>query len=154
MPSLKIARFAGRKTRARRAAAAVEFAVVAPIMVMIAVGSIELGRSMMVLDLLNNAARLGCRMGVLPGNGNSDITTAVTNALSDTGVQGAAAPVIEVLPQGTSNWVNPGDAGSAVQGDTVRVTVSVAYKNVSWLGFNWFMSSGATLSGKIAMTKE
>src|SRR5579885_1717076 len=154
MPSFRIARFAGRKNRPRRAAAAVEFAVVAPIMVMIVVGSIELGRSMMVLDLLNNAARLGCRVGVLPCNGNSDITTAVTNALSGTGVQGAAAPVIEVLPQGTSKWVSPGDAGSAVQGDTVRVTVSVPYKNVSWLGFNWFMSSSATLTGKIAMTKE
>ena len=45
----------------RRAATAVEFAVVAPVFFLFVLGFIELGRGYMVQHLMTNAARQGCR---------------------------------------------------------------------------------------------
>jgi Flp pilus assembly protein TadG len=117
-------------------------------------GSIDFGRSIMVLDLLSHAARTGCRTGVLTGNGNTEINNAVSTALTSTGITGAPNPAIDVLPQGSQTWVSPGNAGTAVKGDSVRVTVSIKYTQVTWLAFNWFMGPNATLSSSVVMTKE
>ncbi len=108
----------------------------------------------MVMDLLANAARAGCRVGVLPTSGNSQINSAVSNALSSGGIANASDPTIDVLPQGSSQWISPGDAGKATTGDAVRVTVSVKYSQVSWLAFSWFIQPDATLSSAVVMTKE
>jgi Flp pilus assembly protein TadG len=117
-------------------------------------GSIDLGRSIMVLDLITNAARTGCRVGIVSGNGNSDVNNAVSTALANAGISGASSPGIDVMPQGSVTWVSPGDAGSASTGDAIRVTVSVPYNKVTWLTFNWFMGSDAVLSSAVVMSKE
>src|SRR5262245_28486384 len=135
-------------------AAAVEFALVAPVLLLIVFGMIDLGRSIMVLDLLNHAARIGCRVGVLPGNGNTEITNAVNTSLASAGISGARAPTIEVQPQGSSTWTSPGNAGTAMSGDAIRVTVSVPYNKVTWLAFNWFVGSNTILSSSVVMSKE
>jgi Flp pilus assembly protein TadG len=140
--------------RDRRGAAAVEFAIVAPVLLLLIFGAIDLGRTIMVLDLLSHAARIGCRVGALPGNGNNQIKNAVSVALTDSGITGAPDPAIDVLPQGSSTWVSPGDAGTASSGDAVRVTVSVPYSQVTWVTFNWFMGPSATLSSDVVMNKE
>jgi Flp pilus assembly protein TadG len=138
----------------RAGAAAVEFAVVAPVLLLLVFGSIDFGRIIMVLDLLSHAARTGCRTGVLAGNGNNEINSAVSTALTSTGISGASNPAIDVLPQGSTTWVSPGDAGAAAKGDAVRVTVSIKYTQVTWLAFNWFMGPNATLSSSVVMCKE
>jgi Flp pilus assembly protein TadG len=117
-------------------------------------GSIDFGRTIMVLDLLSHAARAGCRTGVLASNGNSEINSAVSTALTGTGITGAGNPAIDVLPQGSQSWVSPGDAGAAAKGDAIRVTVSIKYTQVTWLTFNWFMGPDATLSSSVVMSKE
>src|SRR4051812_18629254 len=65
-----------------RGTAAVEFALVVPIILSVLMGSIEFGRAFMVLDLLSNVARQGARTGSVSGRANSDITTAVDTALT------------------------------------------------------------------------
>jgi len=140
--------------RARSGAAAVEFAFVAPLLLLLVLGSIDLGRGIMVVDLLSHAARAGCRVGVLGGYGNSDINNAVSTALASANISGASSPAIDVLPQATQVWVSPGDAGTAQAGDAIRVTVSVKYQQVSWLAFTWFLSPSASLSSAVVMTKE
>jgi Flp pilus assembly protein TadG len=117
-------------------------------------GSIEIGRSIMALDLLSHAARAGARVGVLPGNGNTDINNAVSTALTSAGVNGASNPSIDVLPQGSQTWTSPGDAGTATTGDAIRVTVNVTYQQVTWLPFNWFVGPSAALSSNVVMIKE
>jgi Flp pilus assembly protein TadG len=127
---------------------------VAPILLLLVFGTIDIGRTIMVSDLLTHAAATGCRVGVLPGNGNTDINNAVSTALANSGIKGAGPPTIDVMPAGQSTWTSPGDAGSAKPDDALRVTVSVSYKQVSWLSFNWFMAPNATLSGSVVMSKE
>ena len=140
--------------RSRPAAAAVEFAVVAPVLMLLVFGSIDFGRAIMVLDLLSHAARTGCRTGALAGNGNNEINSAVSTSLTIAGISGAPNPAIDVLPQRSTAWVSPGDAGAAAKGDAVRVTVSIKYTEVTWLTFNWFMDPDATLSSSVVMSKE
>ena len=78
----------------RKAAAAVEFAIVAPILFLcVILPTFEFGRGLMVAELVTNAARSGCRVGVLPGNSNSTVTSAVNTSLSDQGITGATTTV-------------------------------------------------------------
>src|SRR5436309_16005435 len=78
---LKFACSNGRNKRL--GAAAVEFALIAPILVTFILAMIEFGRVMMVMEVVTNAAREGCRMGVLPGSTTSDVTTTVNSYLDN-----------------------------------------------------------------------
>jgi len=114
-----------RPIRRRRAAALVEFAVVAPVFFLVILAIVEVARLFMVGSLMTNAARSGCRAGVLPGKSNSDVSAAVTNALNNQGISGTTT-TIQV--NGTSQ-----DVSTAQTGDIVTVTVTVPVGNVSWV---------------------
>jgi Flp pilus assembly protein TadG len=129
----------------RSGAAAVEFALVVPILFLTIVLPIfEFGRTMMVSELIANAARAGCRVGVLTGNANSNVTSAVDSILSSTGISGATTTI---TVNGASN-----DVSSALQGDSIAVTVSVPYNNISWIR-GQFMA-GRNISGSQTMRHE
>jgi Flp pilus assembly protein TadG len=130
----------------RQGAAAVEFAVVAPLLFLVIVGAIEFGRAMMSLELLSNAARQGARTGVLASSSNSTITSAVNTSLANAGITGANSPTIKVNGQSV-------DASTAVTGDQITVTVSVPASNITWLPVSWFLS-GKTLSQTVVMRRE
>jgi Flp pilus assembly protein TadG len=130
---------------ARRGTATVEFAVIAPIFMTMILGVIEFGRALMVLETLNNVARSGARAGSLSGNASSDITSAVTSALTDSGINN---PTVNIKVNGQAV-----DASSAVSGDSVSVSVSVPYTQVSWLPNSIFLGN-ATLTGNVVMRRE
>jgi len=69
---------------ARRGAAVVEMAVVAPLFILALVGMLELGYAYMVKQTTTLAAREGSRAGVLPGGTLDDIHTAVDGAMEAT----------------------------------------------------------------------
>src|SRR6266850_5882651 len=78
---------ASRLGRRPHGAAAVEFAVVAPLLFLVVIlPTFEFGRGLMVAELVTNAARSGCRVGILPGNSNSSITSAVNTSLTEQGI--------------------------------------------------------------------
>lgn len=129
----------------RRGAAVVEFAMVASLLFLLLLGIIELGRAMMVLEMLNNAARNGARIGVLQGSDNTQVTSAVTNALASGGISGTTTAI---KVNGATTNVN-----TAVPGDAISVTVSVPYSNVTWLPSSMFLS-GRTLGSSIVMRRE
>jgi len=131
---------ARRSQRARPGAAAVEFALVAPLLVMLVLGMIEFGRMMMVEQILTNAAREGARKAVLPGVTKTQVESAVDAYLQNSSVSGQ------------SRTVSP-DPGTATGGAAVTVTVSVPYSSVTWLPVSWFLS-GKTLSASVVMRKE
>ncbi|MBV9126276.1 MAG: pilus assembly protein, partial [Planctomycetes bacterium] len=56
-----VSRGPGKK---RGAIAAVEFALVAPLLFLFIIGMFEISRGMQVKAMLNNAARKGCRTGI------------------------------------------------------------------------------------------
>ena len=128
------------RTAARRAAAAVEFAVVVPILILLIFGMIEFSRLMMVEQVLTNAAREGARKASLPGTSTSDVTTAVNTYMTNSGLSGQ------------TTTVSP-DPSTANPGDAITVTVSIPFNNVSWLPVPMFLG-GKTLSASVVMAKE
>jgi Flp pilus assembly protein TadG len=129
----------------RTAAAAVEFAVVAPVLFTVVLGIIEFGRAMMVLELLNNAARSGCRVGTLSGANNNAINTAITNSLAGSGITNTTTTI---LVNGTQ-----ADVSTASTGDMISVSIAVLSDNVSWLPVEHWLN-GRNLSGTVVMRRE
>ena len=129
----------------RPAAAVVEFAFVAPLLILLLLGMIEFGRAMMALELLNNAARNGCRLAVVNGSTNDQVTQAVTSTLNNTSVSGATPTILVNGSQA--------DVSSASTGDTITVTVSVPADTISWLPTSFFLS-GKNLTGTAVMRRE
>lgn len=125
----------------RRGAAAVEFALVAPVFFLLVFGMIEYGRMVMVQQLLTNAAREGARRGVLDGSTTAEVSTAVTNYLSGASVNGATVTV------------TPNPPSSATFGQPVTVQVSVPFNAVSWLPSPLFLG-GRTLTSTAIMRRE
>ncbi|HKD35984.1 MAG TPA: TadE/TadG family type IV pilus assembly protein, partial [Pirellulales bacterium] len=111
-------RAASKRSR-RRGIAAVEFAVLAPFMTIVVLGTFELARGIMVKQVLNDAARRGCRIGIQPLKANSDVTSGINNILTDNGFSTSIANItIQV------NGVTV-DCSTAKQNDRVSVKVSI-----------------------------
>lgn len=122
-------------SRTRRTIAAVEFAVLAPFLFTLATGAFEVGRGVMVRQILTDAARKACRTGALPGEANSNITSDVNDILTDNSVPTSAA-TITILVNGNSV-----DASTAKQGDQVSVKVAVPFNKVSWTPLFFFTNT-------------
>ncbi|HEV3343508.1 MAG TPA: TadE family protein [Pirellulales bacterium] len=129
-----------RKTN-RRGAALVEFALVVPIFLACVVGSVEIGRAIMVQESLTNASREGVRVGILDGAMSSDVTTAVNGYLSGVSISGA------------STTVTPANPGTQPEGTQVTVSVSIPYSNVSWVPSPWFLKN-QTLTATSVMARQ
>lgn len=125
----------------RRGAATVEFAIVAPLFIMLVFGMVEYGRMVMVQQLLTSAGREGARMGVLDGMTVDRVTTTVTSYLEESSVPGATVTV------------SPSPLSSARYGDPVTVKVSVPFDSVSWLPSPMYLG-GKTLTSVAVMRRE
>lgn len=99
---------------------------------------------MMAVSLLNNVARIGVRVAVLPGKSTSDVQTAVNQALAGARLTGTTTTV----------KVNGAvaDASSAQSGDSVTVTVTAPASSVTWLPVTWFVNG--TLGGEFTLQRE
>jgi Flp pilus assembly protein TadG len=120
----------------------VEFAVVAPVFLILITGIIELGRAIVVQQLLTNASREGARIGGYDTtNSTSTVTTAVNSYLSNVRISGA------------TTTVSPNPLSSAKDGDSVSVTVSIPFSSVSYLPAPVYMA-GTTLRATTVMLRQ
>ena len=126
----------------RRGASAVEFALVAPVFILLVLGMIEFGRMVMVQQLLTNASREGARRAVLDGSTVADVQTLVQDYLNNTSV---AVPIENIT-------VTP-DPTTADFGDPITVSVSVPYPDVSWIPAPMFLG-GANMEASTVMRRE
>jgi Flp pilus assembly protein TadG len=124
------------RERGRAAAASVEFAVVAPAFFLFVLGMVEVGRGLMVQHLLLNAARQGCRAGILPSGSNTQISSAAAATLAPASI---TAQSVSVTVNGAS-----ADASTANSGDDVTVSVSVPVSSVTWVPVGSFLSGNLT----------
>lgn len=129
--------------RNRRAAAAVEFALIAPVFFLLIMGMIEYGRMVMIQQVITNASREGARQAVLDGATTAGIDTLVRDYL-ELGQVSPASAVITVAP-------NP--PTDAEFGDPVTVTVAIPFDEVSWLPSPMYLG-GKTLSATTVMRRE
>jgi len=131
-----------RKSDSRRGAALVEFAVVVPVFLVFIVGMIEMGRAIMVQQLITNASREGARVaGYESTTQTSTVTSAVSTYLGNVNITGGTTAVSPDPPSG------------ALDGQQVSVTVSVPYAQVSWVPSPFFLK-GRTLQATSVMRRE
>lgn len=131
---------AGRKVPSpggkRTAAALVEFAIVAPLMFLFILAIFEFGRAFMVMELITEGARVGCRTGIIAGTTSQQVQNAVINYLTGVGINGESVNVI----------VNQPDPNE------MTVTVQVPVSSVSWVPNPLF--TNGILKGQFTLTQE
>ena len=125
----------------RRGTAVVEFAIVAPLLFLLILGVLELGRLVMVQQVLTNASREGARRGILEQATAAEVETVVVNYLTSSYVSGATVVV------------SPSSLSGVGFGDLVTVTISVPFDQVSWVPAPWFFS-GKNLTAESMMHAE
>jgi len=143
----------------RRAASVVEFACVAPVLLFIVFSIIEYGRAFMVMELLTDAARHGCRQAILEGTSTQTIKDTAVNYLAGFGISGDSAQVI--INDGAGNVT---EAQNVPAYSELTVVVSVPTSSVSWMpsGMQAYIPGlgtlnigpSGTLQGQFTMRRE
>jgi len=131
----------GRLRRRNRGAAAVEFAMVAPVFFLLLFGIIEFGRCILVQQMLTNASREGARQAVLDGATTSDVVAVVNQYLAAT------------MSRTATVQVSPNPPSTAALGAPITVTAQIPFSQVSWLPAPRFLGN-ATLSATSVMRRE
>lgn len=134
---------AAGKGPVRRAVAALEFALIAPIFVLLLLGIVELGRLLMVQGILVNAVRVGARLAIVSGSTNSQVQTAIQNYLTTAKISGYNTPTI-----------SPSLSPQPASGTPITVTASVPWSKVSWIGGIPLNLTGTTPTASLVMVHE
>jgi Flp pilus assembly protein TadG len=141
-----------RRGSARRGATAVETALVLIPLTMMICGVFEYGRLLMSWNLLNNAAREGCRYALANNTSStvsSDVQTLVTSCM---GGQSANFANFTVTVSGTHQGVAT-PVNNLVAGDWITVTISGNYKFLNIIPLV-SMPTTSTLSCSVTMVCE
>jgi Flp pilus assembly protein TadG len=145
------------KRRGRSAMAVVEFAVLLPVLSMIMLGMLELSRAVMVKQMLTDAARKGCRTGIIQQFGNSDISNDATDVMRDNGFSTTQfnPPTVGVI---TITVTDPygntlSDSLNAPPGSVISVQVSIPVSSFAWVS-PYFLSSSTLESDLVVMMKQ
>ena len=135
----------GRKfqpSQAERGTATVEFAVVLPLLLLIIFGILEFGRIMMVVHMLNSAAREGARVAALPGTDNDMVLARISEELSGAGLS-------------VDSYVfTPADITDAERNDPVTVNLRINYSSIAWVPGFFPGLDEMILQGVVVMRKE
>ena len=123
--------------RNRRGAAAVEFAFVAPLLMMLLFGATELGRAMYIQNSVTAAAREGAREATLPSATQQTVESMVGQYTDDLSQSNATVTISPTL-------------ANAEAGDMMTVTVTLPTSTLSswgksWLGQSFNVTSSATM---------
>lgn len=127
----------------RHGGAAVEFALVLPLILAMLVGIWELGRMIEVQQTLTNAAREGGRRAATGQWDQDAVKQAVHQYLDNAGypTDNVEITVTNLDRTGT-------DPREAEQGDRLRITVSLPFRDIRWATISLFVSGDKRLEGK------
>jgi Flp pilus assembly protein TadG len=129
-----------RERRRRRGAVALEFVLLTGVLLLLIVGTVELGRAIMVRQVLVNAAREGARRAVVPGATDTEVVDIVNSYMTHSGIAGQTIQISPALSAAASH-------------QAVTVRVSVLHSQVSW-GFTNLISGDAAFVAEVVMRKE
>jgi Flp pilus assembly protein TadG len=129
---------AGRQ-RQRRAAATVEFAVVAPLLFVLTMGALEIGQYVNVGQTVSEASREGARFAARNGTSTvSAVEAYVQNYINGSFVGLPASTLAEALDVNVSDAAGQpiagGDLTSVNTGTPINVEVTLDFAAVRWIG--------------------
>jgi Flp pilus assembly protein TadG len=144
----------------RRGAAAVELAVVAPVILVLLTGIWEVGRMVEVQQMLSNAAREGARQAATGQLTNSKVENVVVQYLqvagipttnsNTTGNNGIQAITGNPEVQMVTDLTNPGyDVSNAQYLDQIQVTVQIPFQDVRWSLLSLITSQSTTMNATV-----
>ena len=115
------------KKRSRLGAATVEFAAIAPLMLLFTFGLVELGRMMLVKQSATHATREGARIAIRPTATNVEVLERVNEELA---LFNIADAVVETVPASIED-IEPGTV--------VKVRITIDPDANSWVPgfFDW-----------------
>ncbi len=119
-----------RKSRPRSGTAAVELALVAPLVFGLIVGLLQVGQMVQVNAIVSNAAREGARQASTGVNTYAGVRSAVANYLTNAGItnqSGLTVTVYDVTQGNSGPQFNPSTANYL---DQLQVTVTLPLSNV------------------------
>lgn len=126
--------------------AAVEMALVLPLLLLVSLGAIRYGHLFLIAQGITNAARNGARVAIRAGAQNDDVTATVEAYMT------AAR-----IPSGYTLTLTPPDVTTPEAGDSVIVRITVPAANVSVLHvplFTNFEPENWNLGATVTMAKE
>ncbi|WP_197137473.1 TadE family protein [Crateriforma conspicua] len=118
----------------------VEFAIIAPLMILFTFGLIEIGRLSMVKDTATHATREGARVGVRAQATTGDVVQRVQEELAVLGIESGAVTVTPALD---------GQPGSG----SVTVEVRIPIDSISWVP-NYFSFGVSDVVAETTMRRE
>ena len=118
MSLLRIIRNSRATGGKRRGGAVLETAIVLPVLLSLAFGTVEFGYYFFVKNTLQGAAREGARAAIISTAVNGDVTTAVANVM---GAAGIASYTVATTPASISG---------VASGTSITVTVTCTWSNV------------------------
>lgn len=119
----------------RRGTAAVEFALVSPLLIVILLGLWEVGVMVEAQQVVNNAAREGARQGSTGRKSLSEVQAVVTSYIAASGFN--TANIVVNVTNVTTN-TSGADPQTFNHLDHFRVDVQLPFDNVRWLLLNRF----------------
>lgn len=149
-------KFRGRLTR--RGAAAVEAALVTPVLIVITLGAIDVGQFVNVGQTVNSASREGARRAVRnDATSTSDVQstmhTYIANSfpnVSSATLQNATTITMTTTPAAGGPATTVTDLSAVTSGDQITVTATLSYDAVRWAsgfpGLNgWTITTSTTM---------
>ena len=112
-----------RRLRSERGAELIELALVLPILLLVFAGIVDFGLVMQRMLTLNNAAREGARIAVLPGYTQTDVQNRVTQYVQEGTGDNTLSPATVVTPVS----IDPPGATPAFPAAQVTVTMPYTY---------------------------
>lgn len=138
----------------RQGAALVEAALVLPIFFMVVLGIVEFGRAFMICQLLQNAAREGCRKAVTGAYTKAQVTADIKTDMTNGGVKNTNVLniTITVTPDTGNPAVANNEVANAATRDLINVVVQVPFSQVALIPGNYL--GNKMLTGRSAMRHE
>ena len=110
--------------RSRRIGATlVEAAFALPVLFLLLFGFLEMAELGMAYQMVTNSAIQGCRVAIIDGATQSDVTTTIQNELAGAGITSSSFTVTTV----------PSNVTTTHHGDITTVTVSVPFQDIAWI---------------------
>lgn len=118
-----------------------EFALVAPLLFLTLVTTIEVARALMTTHSMEEAARSGCRVALLRGATTSQVEQEVDTILRPVGISTYTVQLQPMNPASAPRW------------SPLTVTVTATFDDMSWLPLLSFFN-GKTYTATCTLPKE
>jgi len=139
-----------------RGSVIIEFALVAPLLLMIVMGVIDFGWMIDRNNMVNNVSRDAARVASLDGS-YQQVSDTVTNELDSVGIdpQDVVVTITCASPSGTSCTANSAVSydATAVSGSTVSVTIAYTHHWLTPIGSLCSIFGGDCAGSSIVLTR-